>query len=77
MSCLANADIIKIGGSACWYNDNDIDSGMSELGVSDSGQVVTVNNRVTTGNCQGAVQEFADKVVKSQEQWNNYCILSS
>ena len=61
---LANAGVLKDGSSACWYNDSDIDSSMSELGVSDSGQDVTVNERVVTGNGPGAAQEFADKVVE-------------
>ena len=61
---LANAGVLNDGSSACWYNDNDIDSRMSELGIVDSRQDVTVSDRVVTGNGPTAAQEFAEKVVE-------------
>ncbi len=61
---LANAGVLKSGSSACWYNENEIDSRMSELEISDSGKDITVIERVITGNGPGAAQEFADEIIE-------------
>ncbi len=59
---LAQAGVLESGSSACWYSDNDINSRMSELGITDSAQDVTISGRVITGNGPNAAQEFADEV---------------
>ncbi|MCK5128939.1 MAG: DJ-1/PfpI family protein [Clostridiales bacterium] len=61
---LAKAGIIKEGQEACWANhDTMTDPVMADLGVEDSGQLVTVDGNVITGNGPPASDEFAAEIV--------------
>ncbi len=62
---LAKAGVIGEGNSACWFNCDSADAEMEALGVTDSGQPVTVNGNIITGNGPDAAEEFAAEVVKA------------
>ena len=62
---LAKAGVIGEGDSACWFNCDSADAEMEALGVADSGQPVTVNGNIITGNGPDAAEEFAAEVVKA------------
>ncbi len=62
---LAKAGVIKEGDEACWYNWESSDSAMKEAGVIDSGQLVTVNGNIITGNGPPAASEFAEEIVNA------------
>lgn len=63
---LAKAGVIKSGDKACWANHPTItDPVMAELGVIDSGELVTVSGNIITGNGPPASEEFAIQVVKA------------
>ena len=63
---LAKAGIIKEGGSACWANhDTMTDPVMADLGIDDSGKLVTVDGNVITGSGPPASEEFAQEIVNA------------
>jgi protease I len=60
---LAKAGVIGEGDTACWFNCDIADPEMEALGVVDSGQPVTVNGNIITGDGPSAAEEFATEVV--------------
>lgn len=63
---LAKAGVIEAGEKACWANHPTLtDPVMAELGITDSGELVTVSGNVITGNGPPASMEFAAQVVKA------------
>lgn len=63
---LAKAGVIEAGDKACWANHPTItDPVMTELGIIDSGELVTVSGNAITGNGPPASVEFATQVVQA------------
>ena len=60
---LAKAGIIGEGDSACWFNCDIADPEMAAAGVADSGQPVTVDGLIITGNGPDSAEEFAAEIV--------------
>lgn len=61
---LAKAGVIEEGEKACWANHPTMtDPVMAELGVIDSGKLVTVSGNVITGNGPPASEQFAAEIV--------------
>jgi protease I len=62
---LAKAGVIGEGDSACWFNCDIADPEMEAAGVADSGQPVTVDGLIITGDGPDSAEEFAGEVVKA------------
>ena len=63
---LAKAGVIKEGDEACWANHPTMtDPVMADLGVIDSGKLVTVSGNVITGNGPPASERFATEIVNA------------
>jgi protease I len=62
---LAKAGIIGEGDSASWFNSDAADAAMQAAKVADSGDPVTVDGLIITGDGPDAADEFAQKVVEA------------
>ena len=62
---LAKAEILIDGDTACWFNCDIADPEMEAVGVLDSGQPVTVDGLIITGDGPDSAEEFAQKVVET------------
>ena len=60
---LAKAGIIGEGDSACWFNCDIADPEMEAVGVIDSGEPVTADGLIITGDGPSSAEEFAGVVV--------------
>ena len=62
---LAKAGIIGEGDTASWFNCDASDAEMQAAGVADSGQAVTADGLIITGDGPSAAEQFAKKVVEA------------
>ena len=60
---LAKAGVIGEGDSACWFNCDIADPEMEAAGVGDTGQPVTADGLIITGDGPSSAEEFADEIV--------------
>lgn len=60
---LAKAGIIGEGDTACWFNCDIADPEMEAAGVSDSGQPVTSDGLIITGDGPDSAEDFASEIV--------------
>jgi protease I len=60
---LAKAGVIGEGDTACWFNCDIADPEMTAAGVADSGQPVTVDGLIITGDGPDSAVEFAGEIV--------------
>lgn len=64
---LAKAGVIGEGDTACWFNCDVADPEMQAAGVKDSGQPVTDDGLIVTGDGPESAEEFAKTVVEALE----------
>jgi len=64
---LAKAGVIGEGDTACWFNCDVADPEMQAAGVKDSGQPVTDDGLIVTGDGPESAEEFAKAVVEALE----------
>ena len=60
---LAKAGVIGEGDEACWFNCDIADPEMEAAGVGDTGQPVTADGLIITGDGPSSAEEFADEIV--------------